>query len=136
MESNYSFLRTVWFKTIIPKNLFDWPRQWIFIPRMGIIQLHCWYTRAHSFVFISRETDNPHSARSDAMQRLKAFTLSAVPLDMMSVISHISPVWRTLGTPLQNSHILALLYKRWMYSNPCYFFDRLLRFSGIFVRTK
>lgn len=51
-------------------------------------------TRAHSFVFISRETDNSHSARCDAMQRLKAYTRSAVAVDMEPARSNMSPLWR------------------------------------------
>lgn len=45
---------------------------------------------AHSFVFISRETDNPHSARRDAMQRLKAYTGSAAAGASMK---RLDPIW-------------------------------------------
>lgn len=51
---------------------------------MDFIRPELW-TRVHSFVFIRRETDNSHSARCDAMQRLKAYTRTALAVDMGSL---------------------------------------------------
>lgn len=66
---------------------------------------------AHSFVFISRETDNPHSARRDAMQRLKAYTGSAAAgADM----ERLDPIWAqadmhpTLACQYRISNIISI----------------------------
>lgn len=75
---------------------------------------------AHSFVFISSETDNPHSAWRDAMQRLKAYTGSAAASADME---RLDPIWAqadmrpTLACQYRISNVLSISM-RFDYSLP------------------